>query len=296
MAVTDSQLNAFEAAIARNISAGTILAGYDICFRVEDAVDITFWQKLLAPKTKEKKVKFFPFVQSGCKRITGKSYIMKHQAQANENYILCVDSDLDHILGKEGFDAEHYILQTYTYSWENHYCWSQSLQSTWMQWQKNVEFDFATFLSGLSAVVYDAFVLMLTKKRLSHKGFTLDTLCNCLDKVQGNQKEALLHNGEGVLAAITTNINLKMENVEPETTEDISRTIQRMEELGINQANCYLYMQGHSVFNLVNRIGRALLDESFEYQVLIPSFSIDDDYQELNCIKRDIAQVFVQSN
>ena len=160
----------------------------------------------------------------------------------------------------------------------------------------NVEFDFATFLSGLSAVVYDAFVLMLTKKRLSHKGFTLDTLCNCLDKVQGNQKEALLHNGEGVLAAITTNINLKMENVEPETTEDISRTIQRMEELGFNQANCYLYMQGHSVFNLVNRIGRALLDESFEYQVLIPSFSIDDDYQELNCIKRDIAQVFVQSN
>ena len=68
------------------------------------------------------------------------------------------------------------------------------------------------------------------------------------------------------------------------------------EELGINQANCYLYMQGHSVFNLVNRIGRALLDESFEYQVLIPSFSIDNDYQELNCIKKDIAKVFVQSN
>lgn len=105
MAVTNSQLNAYEAAIARNISAGTILAGYDICFRVEDAVDITFWQKLLAPRIKEKKVKFFPFVQSGSKRIIGKSYIMKHQTQANENYILCVDSDLDHILGKEGFDA-----------------------------------------------------------------------------------------------------------------------------------------------------------------------------------------------
>ena len=42
MAVTNSQLNAFEAATARNISAGTLLAGYDICFRVEDAVDIAF--------------------------------------------------------------------------------------------------------------------------------------------------------------------------------------------------------------------------------------------------------------
>lgn len=294
MAVTNSQLNAFEAAIARNISAGTILAGYDICFRVEDAVDIAFWQKLLSPKTRDKKVKFFPFVQSGIKRITGKSYIMKHQAQANANYILCVDSDLDRILGKEDFDAEHYILQTYAYSWENHHCWSQALQSTWMQWQKNVEFDFTAFLSGLSAVIYDAFVLMLTKKRLSHRGCTLDSLCNCIDKVQGNQKEALLNNGEGVLATIATNINLKMENVSPEATEDLCLTIQRLEELGINQANCYLYMQGHSVFNLVSRIGKALLDESFEYQVLMPSFHIDNEYQELDYIKRDIDQVLAQ--
>ena len=296
MAVTNSQLNAFEAAIARNISAGTILAGYDICFRVEDAVDIAFWQKLLEPKTRDKKVKFFPFVQYGSKRITGKSYIMKHQAQANANYILCVDSDLDRILGKEDFDAEHYILQTYAYSWENHHCWSQALQLTWMQWQKNVEFDFTAFLSGLSAVIYDAFVLMLTKKRLFHRGFTLDTLCNCIDKVKKKKKEALLHNGEGILSAIANNIYIKMENVASETTEDISLTIQRLEELGISQANCYLYMQGHSVFNLVSRIGKALLDESFEYQVLIPSFSIDNDYQELNSIKKDIAKVFVQSN
>ena len=82
-----------------------------------------------------------------------------------------------------------------------------------------------------------------------------------------SQKEALLHNGEGILSAIANNIYLKMENVASETTEDISLTIQRLEELGISQANCYLYMQGHSVFNLVSRIGKALLDESFESEL-----------------------------
>ena len=56
-------LQKFEEAVARNISAGTILARYDICFRVEDKVDIRFWEILLAPHTKQKKVKFFPFVQ-----------------------------------------------------------------------------------------------------------------------------------------------------------------------------------------------------------------------------------------
>lgn len=292
MAVTSSQLNAFEAAIARNLSAGTILAGYDICFRVEDTIDIAFWQKLLTPKIKDKKVKYFPFVRNGNKRITGKSYIMKHQSQANSSYILCVDSDLDGILGKKNFDAEHYILQTYTYSWENHYCWHESLQSTWLPWQKNQQFDFKAFLPALSAVIYDAFVVMLTKKRLSHKGFTLDALCNAIDKVQGNQKESLLNNGAGILANIADNISSKLANVEPENNDELQATIQRLERLGVNQCNCYLYMQGHSVFNLVNRIGKALLDESFEYQVLITSFSVKNEYQELKRIKNDINSMF----
>ncbi|MBQ0090406.1 MAG: DUF4435 domain-containing protein [Prevotellaceae bacterium] len=292
MAVTNNQLNAFEAAIARNIAAGTILAGYDICFRVEDVADIAFWQKVLTPNTKNKKVKFFPFVRNGLNRITGKSYIMKHQSQANANYILCVDSDLDFILGKADFDSGHYILQTYTYSWENHHCWSKALQLTWVQWQKNVEFDFTAFLQALSTVIFDAFVLMITKKRLSHKGFTQDALCNCLDKVQGNQKDALLNNGAGILTNISDNIISKLANVEPETNDELQATINRLEQLGVNQYNCYLYMQGHSVFNLVNRIGKALLDESFEYQVLIPSFSVNNEYQELEKIKDDVTSLF----
>lgn len=295
MAVTNNQLNAFEAAIARNIAAGTILAGYDICFRVEDVVDIAFWQKVLAPNTKNKKVKFFPFVRNGLNRITGKSYIMKHQSQANANYILCVDSDLDFILGKADFDSDHYILQTYTYSWENHHCWSKALQLTWLQWQKNVEFDFSAFLQALSTVLFDAFILMITKKRLSHKGFTQDALCNCLDKVQGNQKDALLNNGAGILMNISNNISSKLANVEPETNDELQVTINRLELLGVNKYNCYLYMQGHSVFNLVNRIGKALLDESFEYQVLIPSFSVNNEYQELEKIKNDVTCLFPEN-
>ncbi len=291
MAVANNQLNAFEAAIARSISAGTILAGYDICFRVEDAMDIAFWQKTLASKIRNKKVKFFPFVQRGSKRITGKSYIMKHQKQANASYILCVDSDFDIILGKENFDARHYILQTYTYSWENHYCWHESLQHTWMQWQKNIPFDFTVFLPALSSVIYDAFAIMLTKKRLSHKDFTLDALCNAIDKVQGNQKKLLFKNGEGILSAIENNIKLMLSKALSETTEEVQYTIQRLNELGITRSNCYLYMQGHTIFNLVNRIGKTLMDKSFGHQVLIPSFSVDSEYIELDKIKSDIRNI-----
>lgn len=292
MAVTKSQLNAFEAAIARNLTAGTILAGYDICFRVEDAADIKFWQQLLASSIRSKKVKFFPFVQSGDKRITGKSYIMKHQNQANERYILCVDSDFDYILQKNNFDVNHYILQTYTYSWENHHCWHESLQAAWLPWQNNIKFDFSIFLQNLSSVIYHAFVVVLTKKRLAHKGFTLSALCNALDKVQANQKDALLNNGEAVLTAIANNISSKLANVNEESDMEIDSTIQRLTEIGANKTNIYLYMQGHSIYNLVCRIGKALMDESFEQQVLMPSFSIHNHYQELEKIESDIHYLF----
>lgn len=216
---------------------------------------------------------------------------MKHQSQANASYILCVDSDLDYILGKRDFNAEHYILQTYTYSWENHYCWHQALQKEWMPWQKNMDFDFSVFLPALSSAIYDAFVLMLTKKRLHHKGFTLDSLCNTLNKVQGNQKEALQNNGAGIIANIANNISHKMVNVDPEDAGEIQKTAQKLNELGINNSNCYLYMKGHSIYDLIIRIGKSLFDDSFEYQILAQSFSVENEYLELEKVKTDIIRV-----
>lgn len=256
--------------------------------------DIDFWQVLIAERVKGKKVRFLPFVRMGEKRITGKSYIMKHSSQANPNYVLCVDSDFDYILGRENFDAEHYILQTYTYSWENHHCWDGALQAEWENWRDKTAFDFTAFLVALSTTIYETFVIMLTKKRLSHKGLTLDAMCNAIDSVQGNQKDLLQNNGEGVLQRIKINIDNLLERAGEEPAEELQVTIQRLEELGVTATNCYLYMQGHSIYNLVSRIGKALLNESFEYQVLRRSFSVDNSYSELNHIKADIRKVVRQ--
>mgnify|MGYP004442721003 FL=1 len=291
MAVTDRQLNDFEAAIARNISAGTLLAGYDVCFRVEDVVDITFWQKLLCPVIKGKKVKFFPFVRYGGRRITGKSYIMSHRSQANPSYILCVDSDFDYLLDREDFDAEHYILQTYTYSWENHHCWHQALQKAWLPWQQRVEFDFSVFIQALSHTIYDALVLLLTKKRLGHRGLTLDALCNILDRIQPNRTVALSNNGEGIISSVRGTLQTTLEPIAMEAEDEIQTTVRSLSEKGIDRDNIYLYMQGHSVYSLICRIGKAIMNESFEHQVLRPSFSADNNYQELDLLKSDIQKL-----
>ena len=282
-------LQKFEEAVARNISAGTILARYDICFRVEDKVDIQFWEILLAPHTKQKKVKFFPFVQKGNKRITGKSYIMKHISIASSTYVLCVDSDFDYLLQRPDFDACHYILQTYTYSWENHHCWHINLQSMWEKWQKNKMFDFSIFLPSLGDIMYNALVIFLTKKRLKHNGLTLGAVCNVIDKIQANRKDELENNGAELLNKIKTNYETVIDNTASEDEQELTITRQHLSRCGVSSDNAYLYMQGHSVYNLVCRIGKALMqDDSYEYQVLIPSFSGTPTYQELIKIEKDI--------
>lgn len=285
-------LQKFEEAVARNISAGTILARYDICFRVEDKVDIRFWEILLTPHTKQKKVKFFPFVQKGNKRITGKSYIMRHISMASSTYVLCVDSDLDYLLQRPNFDVHHYILQTYTYSWENHHCWHINLQSMWEKWAKNKNFDFTIFLTSLGDVIYSALVVLLTKKRLKHNGLTLDSMCNVINKNQANRKDELENNGVKLLNKIRTSYNALLNNTTSEDERELTITRQHLSKFGVTSDNAYLYMQGHSIYNLVCRIGKALMqDDSFEYQILIPSFSGALDYQELIKIEKDIQQI-----
>lgn len=100
-----------------------------------------------------------------------------------------------------------------------------------------------------------------------------------------------IYNGVGILSAIGENIRLKLKKSLPEATEELQNSIQRLDELNITRTNCYLYMQGHSVFNLVNRIGKALMDESFGHQVLMPSFSVNVEYLELDRIKADLRSV-----
>ncbi len=282
-------LQRFEEAVARNISAGTILARYDICFRVEDKVDIRFWETLLAPYTKQKKVKFFPFVQKGNKRITGKSYIMKHMSMASPTYVLCVDSDLDYLLQRPDFDVRHYILQTYTYSWENHHCWHINLQSMWEKWQKNKLFDFAIFLPSLGSIIYNVLVVFLTKKRLKHNGLTLSSMCNVIDKIQANKKDELQNGGAELLNKIRTSYEALVNNTASEDEQELTITRQHLSKCGVSTDNAYLYMQGHSVYNLICRIGKSLMqDDSFEYQILIPSFRRTPAYQELIKIEKDI--------
>lgn len=153
-------------AVARYEANSPVLSKFDIYFRVEDRADIRFWEQMVQPLAQGKRVKFFPYGVRGSNRVTGKSYILKSIPVANAHYILCVDSDFDYLLERDGLSATRYVLQTYTYSWENHHCFAESLQEKWSEFSAGcLPFDFAGFLQRLSGAIYIPLLVLLYAKK-----------------------------------------------------------------------------------------------------------------------------------
>lgn len=276
---------------AENIKASRLLYRVDVIARVESEDDIPFWQKSIHSVRPNVKVKFIPaeLSESNSKQ-RGKTLCMKYVGYLDMHLIICVDSDFDKFLHPELLKQSKYILQTHTYSWENHHCQASNLQRRWdsLNFQ---QFNFKTFLVKLGQILYPALVSMLTAKSHSLKFWRLDSLCSVVLDVHVNQKGMLDDNGSPLLQVIDSNVQAWMLNQVPINGDDYGNMAKQAGVIGMGADNAYLYMQGHCVYDLILRIGNALCDKehNFKYEVLNPAFNTAG-YDEIEKVKSDIAQ------
>ena len=82
----------------------------------------------------------------GCKQC------LKYKIIFPVNFFICIDSDLRHLSREQGIDSAHFILQTYSYSWENHYCYAEKLENSWKAnvRRKRRVFSFLYFINEFS--------------------------------------------------------------------------------------------------------------------------------------------------
>lgn len=290
-----SNHNAFWSAVSRHTSVSAFLARYDLYIRVEDVEDIRFWECVLQPFLHDKKYTFKPFVQKSLSKITGKCYILKELPNANSHYLLCVDSDFDFLLDRQDFDIQHFLFQTYTYSWENHYVWADTLQAKWQE-SGPQNFDFRVFLQQLSRVIYLPLVILLHKKKKSVPGMTLSKMCSLVTSVQPTNLSLLENNGTGLNQCIDNKLTGWLSTISPEPEHEVEQEMRILQSKGLTPDTAYLFMQGHCIYDVVCRVGCVLSDHSFEYQVLIPSFSLLSQTPEINRIENDMAYISSQWN
>ena len=89
---------------------------------LEDSEDILFWKHQLQ-SVSPANYRFLSYSKNDKGNDTrGCAPCLRYKTYLTKNFFICIDSDLRLLRGEEGLTADNYIVQTYTYSWENHFC------------------------------------------------------------------------------------------------------------------------------------------------------------------------------
>lgn len=284
----DADKRAFYEAAARGMAASTLMYGVDSIVHVEDKDDIWFWQQLLA-KYRAGRYKFKPATtnEKG-NRNTGCTQCLKYRGFLSQKFFVCIDSDLRYLLD-EAISAKDGILQTYTYSWENHCAFASQLQQTFDKYtHKGKEFDFSVFLSGYSEVVYEAFLLMLYQLKNGLTEFDRDKFRTIisLQYRRGDEK----NNGKQFLDRLSLDLQTATKNIKDTCGFNMADESVYYETKGLRKENVYLYVRGHCLYNSLVSIGKKLCEGTgmdFEQNILKNALAFEQ-YDAISRIKADI--------
>ncbi|MBM6963937.1 DUF4435 domain-containing protein [Phocaeicola plebeius] len=284
----DADKRAFYEAAARGMAASTLMYGVDSIVHVEDKDDIWFWQQLLA-KYRGGRYKFKPAtINEKGNRNTGCTQCLKYKGFLSQKFFICIDSDLRYLLD-EAISAEDGILQTYTYSWENHCAFASQLQQTFDKYtHKGKEFDFSVFLSGYSEVVYEAFLLMLYQLKNGLTEFDRDKFRTIisLQYRRGDEK----NNGKQFLDRLSLDLQTATKNIKDTCGFNMADESVYYETKGLRKENVYLYVRGHCLYNSLVSIGKKLCEGTgmdFEQNILKNALAFEQ-YDAISRIKADI--------
>lgn len=220
---------------------------------------------------------------SGCEQC------LAYRPFLDKYFFVFIDSDMRYIMQENGIDAAHYICQTYTYSWENHYCEASNLQRRFENVMReqglDVKFDFVSFLSQLSVIVFPPLVLLYHCKKMNMQSFTLKQLFGCIPtQCHGDE---LSDNGTDFLKRIRVNFEQFLVSYKD---LDLSIEVDELKRLGIDSQNAYLHIRGHNLFDMVAYIGKLLCRNtriSFYKDVLMNDVP-NENFWELQKVYQDI--------
>ena len=259
---------------------------------LEDGDDKGFWNAMLQDRhhghyyfiTHSRSPKGFD--TKGCEQC------LKYRPYLSKRFFICIDSDMRYLLQEPNLDASNYVCQTYTYSWENHYCESSALQRRFEKQcpDKAATFDFSIFLTELSKSLYKPLLLLLYCLKNDKPDFNLRMFSACLPN-QCKRVE-LADNGKSLIERITNNFDQHLNSPFAQSV-DFEAEGSYCKTLDVNEENVYLHVRGHNVFDLVAYIGDLLCrgtSVSFKNDVLMNELP-PQNYWQIKKVASDISEI-----
>ena len=254
------------------------------CVHLEDKNDIDLWDKVLQ-KHRPGNYHYISYSYSSKNRsTTGCEQCLRFVPYLSSCFFVCIDSDYRYILEQTGIDVAHFVLQTYTYSWENHFCEASGLQER-LDKSSLFKFDFREFLSKYSKVVFEPLLILIHSRR-NNDGEIRDKEFNQCLISQCTVRE-LENNGEGAIIRIQENFKHLLE-FHPSYVEKLNIAALKTyyANRGLNESNAYLHVRGHNIFDLISYIGK-LLNQKHEMDFLTSDLP-SSEYREMNRLVEDV--------
>lgn len=259
---------------------------------LENGDDKLFWNAMLQS---QKPGHYYFITQSRSPKgfdTKGCEQCLKYRPFLSKRFFICIDSDMRYLLQETGLNADNFICQTYTYSWENHYCEASALNERFQaQSPENAaKFDFQVFLSELSKTVYKPMLLLLYCLKNDKPDFNLSSFSACLPKQC--KREELGNNGKPLIERITKNFEKHLNSPFAKSV-DFEAVSDYCHSLNVNEQNAYLHIRGHNLFELVAYIGNLLCrgnSVSFKEDVLMNALP-PQTYWQIKKVAEDVAEI-----
>lgn len=257
---------------------------------LEDAEDEPFWNTIIQ-RVRPGKYHYVHYSKSEKgNNTTGCDQCLKFRPYLTSRFFICIDSDLRYLMGEPNLDAAHYVIQTYTYSWENHYCQDSILQQSVASHIGSLGFDFSVFFTNLSHALFEPLLLLLYCKRTSNNLLTEKIFRQKLKK-QCTSTEAK-NDGAGYVQYIIQTF-APLLSAGPSIGFNAGAEAVNYAAKGLDDENAYLHVRGHNIYELTSNIGRMFsshLQICFKTNVIKKAL-VGGAYWEYSEIENDLRRI-----
>jgi hypothetical protein len=281
--------------------------GYSAVAYLEADVDIAFWDKVFCHFLPQYSFKYITYTKTSKGTATGCETCLNYFKLGclSKEFFICIDSDYRWLLQEKEIDIKHFVFQTYTYSWENHYCYFENIRKLGFS-------DIKTLLEKYSKLLYRPFIYYLHSIK-QDKLFSLQDFKSLLEEIKlcVNMKNLnSIQIDESKAKDFIANQIKKFKK--QYRKEDIQFLESQCHKLGLNSRNAYLYFRGHDVFEFILEITKGIYKQ--REKLVIQNYTDEekqiyfaqkktprekqvawiteniyfDKYGEINNIKRDI--------
>ena len=231
------------------------------CVHLENKNDEPFWNSMFEYGLPNESFHFISYSKSlSGNDTTGCEQCLAYKDYLSKEFVVCIDSDYRYLLQEPDIDIDHFIFQTYTYSFENHLCISHGLSDVVRIacGAENDCYDFELFFKQYSSVIYDLFVWHIGLLRDGNEGFSKEEFQAVVIRqhieVDGQSNKSLAIIKDAVLAKIK-DLEIKF------PAFDLMHEKEKLKASGVFEENVYLYIRGHNLLSLTTTLGERVREK-----------------------------------